>query len=83
MNERWEHCMIEWLWGPPNEAARPSFRPSFTVYFGDGRTETHEGGSPEIAAFFGKMGQKGWAMSSAINAANWVAWTMQRREPAS
>lgn len=79
--DAYEHCMVEWYWSPPSESARVTFRPQFVLFFGDGRRETHDGGSPEIAALFGRMGAEGWRISSATNAANWVVWTLERRAP--
>lgn len=79
MVDRYEHCMVEWYWGPATESARVTFRPSFIIFWGDGRSETMDGGSAEVAKLFGKMGTEGWRITTSTNAANWVVWTLERR----
>ncbi|MBX3230815.1 MAG: hypothetical protein KIT84_01250 [Labilithrix sp.] len=74
---RYEHCMVEWYWSAPSDA-RVTFRPQFVLFFGDGRRETHDGGSAEIATLFGRMGAEGWRVTTSTNAANWVLWTLER-----
>jgi hypothetical protein len=77
--ERFEHCMVEFYWSHPSGVAPARFKPAFTVFHPDGRTELKEGGNPEITALFNQMGTKGWRVSSAVTASNWILWTLERK----
>ena len=75
---RYEHSMIEWYWSPPPNVDPATFRPSFTVFSGSGRSESHQGGNAELTAYLSKLGQSGWRVTTAVHSANWILWTLER-----
>jgi hypothetical protein len=78
--ERYEVCTVEWYWmAPPSADPKNPFRPSFTVSFGGGRSESHEGSTGELTTFLGRLGGDGWRITSAVNSSNWILWTLERR----
>jgi hypothetical protein len=77
--DRYEHCMIEFYWSHPTGVDPALFKPSFTVFGRDGRNESHDGGNPELTVLFNKLGAEGWRIATAIAAANWILYTLERR----
>lgn len=78
--DRYEHCIVEWYWGPPAGMAEPAkFKPSIVVFFAGGMREGQEGGNAELATLFTQMGHEGWRVVSGVTAFNWMHWTLERK----
>jgi hypothetical protein len=78
--DRYEVCTVEWYWmAPPHADPKLPFKPTFTASFGGARSESHLGSTPELTSYLGKLGQEGWRITSAVNSANWILWTLERR----
>jgi len=76
--ERFDHCLVEYIWSPALDGAT-GFQSSFSVFWGNGRTETYKGGNLELASFFSKLGQTGWRITTSVTTSNWILYTLERR----
>ena len=77
--DRYEHCIVEWVWSTPTNLDPTGFKPTFTIFFAGGQAESHEGGNRELATMFCRLGQEGWRITTAQTATNWILWTLERK----
>jgi hypothetical protein len=77
--DRYEHCMIEWVWSPPANVDPTTFKPVFTVFFAAGQAEMHQGGNAELTTMLCKMGQQGWRITTGQTSTNWILYTLERK----
>jgi hypothetical protein len=77
--DRYEHCMIEWIWSPPAGVTSSAFEPGFTVFFAGGQAERHEGGNAELTTLLSRMGQEGWRVTTGLTSSNWILYTLERK----
>jgi hypothetical protein len=74
---RFDHCLVEYIWMPSGD--NPNFKPGFTVFWGDGRSQDYKGGNAELAAFFSKIGNTGWRITTSVTTSNWILFTLERK----
>lgn len=79
MSARYDHCLVEYIWTPAAGVDNPNFSPGFTVYWGDGRQQDYKGGNSELSAFFSKIGNTGWRITTSVTTNNWILFTLERR----
>lgn len=77
--DRYEHCMIEFYWTHPSGVDPAAFKPSFTVFYPDGRVESHEGSNAALTKLLNGLGGEGWRVATGMTTSNWILYTLERK----